>query len=87
MIATGERRRKLQRSALSLALCLVACADSNERDLPFAGKNIVLVVVDTLRADHLAPYGYEHDGKLYVVYSVGKEDCGLSVVPIESLAL
>ena len=32
------------------------------------------------------PYGYEHDGKLYVVYSVGKEDCGLSVVPIESLA-
>ena len=32
------------------------------------------------------PYGYEHDGKLYVVYSIGKEDCGLSVLPIESLA-
>ncbi len=32
------------------------------------------------------PYGYEHDGKLYVVYSVGKEDCGLSVLPILSLA-
>ena len=31
------------------------------------------------------PYGYEHDGNLYVVYSVGKEDCGLSVLPIESL--
>ena len=31
------------------------------------------------------PYGYEHDGKLYVVYSIGKEDCGLSVIPIESL--
>ena len=31
------------------------------------------------------PYGYEHDGKLYVVYSVGKEECGLSVLPIESL--
>ncbi len=31
------------------------------------------------------PYGYEHDGKLYVVYSIGKEDCGLSVLPIESL--
>jgi hypothetical protein len=32
------------------------------------------------------PYGYEHDGKLYVVYSVGKEECGLSVLPISSLA-
>jgi hypothetical protein len=32
------------------------------------------------------PYGYEHDGKLYVVYSVGKEDCGLTTIPIASLA-
>lgn len=31
------------------------------------------------------PYGYEYDGKLYVVYSIGKEDCGLSVIPIRSL--
>ncbi|MDG1897792.1 MAG: exo-alpha-sialidase [Fuerstiella sp.] len=31
------------------------------------------------------PYGYEHDGKLYVVYSIGKEDCGLSILPISSL--
>ncbi|MFH1266355.1 MAG: hypothetical protein ABIK89_11570, partial [Planctomycetota bacterium] len=31
------------------------------------------------------PYGHEHDGKLYVVYSIGKEDCGLSELPIESL--
>ena len=31
------------------------------------------------------PYGYEHDGHLFVVYSVGKEDCGLSVIPIKSL--
>jgi type 1 glutamine amidotransferase len=33
------------------------------------------------------PYGYEHDGNLYVVYSIGKEDCGLSVMPISSLAV
>ena len=33
------------------------------------------------------PYAYEHDGRLYVVYSVGKEDCGLSVFPIQSLTL
>lgn len=32
------------------------------------------------------PYGYEHDGKLYIVYSVGKEECGLTTVPVESLA-
>jgi hypothetical protein len=31
------------------------------------------------------PYGYEHNGKLLVVYSIGKEDCGLSVLPIESV--
>ncbi|MFK7852261.1 MAG: hypothetical protein AB8D78_14890 [Akkermansiaceae bacterium] len=31
------------------------------------------------------PYAHEHDGKLYVVYSIGKEDCGLSVIPIDSL--
>lgn len=32
------------------------------------------------------PYGYEHEGKLYIVYSIGKEDCGMSVIPIESLS-
>ena len=33
------------------------------------------------------PYGYEHDGKLYLVYSIGKEDCGLTVIPISSLVV
>ncbi len=32
------------------------------------------------------PYGYEHDGKLYIVYSIGKEECGLTTVPVKSLA-
>ncbi len=31
------------------------------------------------------PYAHEYNGKLYVVYSIGKEDCGLSVFPIKSL--
>ncbi|MBG85608.1 MAG: hypothetical protein CMO80_01755 [Verrucomicrobiales bacterium] len=31
------------------------------------------------------PYGYEHEGKLYVVYSIGKEECGLTIVPVASL--
>ena len=33
------------------------------------------------------PYAYEHDGKLYIVYSVGKEECGLSSIPIASLSV
>lgn len=33
------------------------------------------------------PYGYEHDGKLYIVCSVGKEECGLSVLDIAHLAV
>ncbi|MDF1814371.1 MAG: exo-alpha-sialidase [Verrucomicrobiales bacterium] len=31
------------------------------------------------------PYASEHDGKLYVVYSIGKEDCGLTVIPVAGL--
>lgn len=33
------------------------------------------------------PDAYEFDGNLYVIYSVGKEDCELAIVPIESLAV
>jgi hypothetical protein len=31
------------------------------------------------------PYAREYDGQLYVVYSIGKEDCGLSIIPLSSL--
>jgi hypothetical protein len=33
------------------------------------------------------PYGYEQNGKLYVVYSIAKEDCGLTVIPVASLEI
>lgn len=33
------------------------------------------------------PYAHEHDGHLYVVYSIGKEECGLSMIPIKSLTV
>jgi hypothetical protein len=33
------------------------------------------------------PYGYEHEDRLYVVYSIGKEDCGLTTIPISSLSI
>lgn len=31
------------------------------------------------------PYAHESGGKLWVIYSIGKEECGLTVVPLESL--
>jgi hypothetical protein len=31
------------------------------------------------------PYAHEHDGKLYIVYSVNKEECGLSIIPVKAL--
>jgi hypothetical protein len=31
------------------------------------------------------PYAFEKDGKLYIVYSVGKEDCELAIVPLNVL--
>ncbi len=33
------------------------------------------------------PYAYESDGKLYIVYARAKEDCDMSIVPVESLAV
>jgi hypothetical protein len=33
------------------------------------------------------PSAVEHEGKLYIVYTQGKEDCALSIVPIEVLAV
>lgn len=31
------------------------------------------------------PYAYEHQGELYVIYSVGKEDCELAIIPTSKL--
>ncbi len=33
------------------------------------------------------PNAFEHEGKLYVAYSQGKEDCVLSIIPVEVLAV
>lgn len=33
------------------------------------------------------PYAYEDESRLYVVYSVGKEDCELAIIPVSALAL
>ena len=33
------------------------------------------------------PAAIEHDGKLYVIYTQGKEDCALSIIPLTALAV
>lgn len=33
------------------------------------------------------PYAYEHDAKLYVVYSVRKRECEMAIIPISSLTV
>lgn len=33
------------------------------------------------------PAAIEHDGKLYVTYTQGKEDCALSIIPVSALAV
>ncbi|MFH0944538.1 MAG: sulfatase [Planctomycetota bacterium] len=49
----------MKRTTILLALvCTVlgGCGDASRRD---AGRNLLLIAVDTLRADHLGAYGYE----------------------------
>ena len=47
--------------AAGLLLCSVAWADADSGSAPasFAGSNVILVSIDTLRADRLGAYGYE----------------------------
>jgi len=33
------------------------------------------------------PYAIEKNGKLYVGYSISKEDCGLSILPVAALSV
>ncbi|MBI5684579.1 MAG: exo-alpha-sialidase [Verrucomicrobia bacterium] len=33
------------------------------------------------------PAAIEHEGKLYVIYTHGKEDCALSIIPVSALAM
>jgi arylsulfatase A-like enzyme len=59
------RRWRARSALLALALALVACAPPTPRSgirarlAAFARPNLVLIVVDTLRADRVTPYGFE----------------------------
>ena len=46
---------------LAAGLCALGCSGSQETK-----PNIVLIVVDDLRADHLGSYGYERDTAPFV---------------------
>jgi arylsulfatase A-like enzyme/Tfp pilus assembly protein PilF len=49
--------RRLRTAGLAAALLLAACARGRELE-PFRDASVVLVSIDTLRADHLPAYGY-----------------------------
>ncbi|MGB6853761.1 MAG: sulfatase-like hydrolase/transferase, partial [Thermoanaerobaculia bacterium] len=53
----GIDRKGFAISALIVALALSGCAREPENPYP-VGSNILLLTVDTLRADHLSSYGY-----------------------------
>ena len=44
---------------LLVATTLVAVATTALRSRPSTPRNVVLILIDTLRADHLGAYGYE----------------------------
>lgn len=46
---------------ICLSLCLSGCASEKPEPRPPAKPNIVLITLDTLRADHLGCYGYTRD--------------------------
>ena len=57
---SGACRRRHTRGAflgVLLLLCLTACTPSPTSTLP-AGTPVLLISIDTLRADHLPAYGY-----------------------------
>ena len=49
----------LLRASLLLSLFLSSCSSPEPESDPVPPKHVVLIVVDTLRADHLSSYGYE----------------------------
>jgi arylsulfatase A-like enzyme len=63
-----QRRRSISPIAtagvavlLSAVLLVAACGDAEERPAITGPRGIVVVSIDTLRADHLGCYGYERD--------------------------
>jgi choline-sulfatase len=52
------QRSSVRQALLLLALLFGACSPEKAAPLSLAGSNLLLVTVDTLRADHLGCYGY-----------------------------
>ena len=63
MTATRHTRRGTPRVWLAVALVLLAACAGETAGPPatLARSNVIVIVVDTLRADHLGLYGYERD--------------------------
>jgi arylsulfatase A-like enzyme/Flp pilus assembly protein TadD len=58
MLAEWIRRRRLAAVAVAAAVCLAGAACRRGADLVSPGAPVILISVDTLRADHLPAYGY-----------------------------
>ena len=84
------RTPRASTSALALLLGLLgSCAEEARPDQP----NVVLITVDTLRADHLGPYGYERDTSPFlddfaresIVFENAVSQCGTTPQSLSSL--
>lgn len=56
---TSFATQSLCLAALTFCFALSSCSDDPQADYPSKRPNVLLVVVDTLRSDHLTPYGYD----------------------------
>ncbi len=59
-MAEPARARTLLSSALTL-VCLTGCPGSSPQHLPPPAHPVIILDIDTLRADHLGCYGYRRD--------------------------
>lgn len=71
------------RTVLLLACLLSSCGgdvveDGGDAAAQLAPPNVLLVVVDTLRADHLTPYGYRGHETTPVLQSLVEEEGGIA---------
>ncbi len=61
------RRGNLSRPLGALALLLAACGPAEDgRSLPASRPNVILISIDTLRADHLSAYGYHRQTSPFI---------------------
>ena len=64
--ARGSRHQRRWLAWGSVLLALACCSGGPERSAPLAGYDVLLIVVDALRADHLGSYAYTRDTSPFI---------------------